>query len=109
MPHEVHPLDCRTVPEAPVIRPHRLIIHVYVAAALCVFALVLDVHSGFDWEVRHLAIVRSLIGAYGVIAGIVCFVRGGLRLSDRWCLLLAGLICLIAGVAAILMPRLIHN
>src|SRR5690348_5205657 len=109
MPHEAQPLDYRSIPPVTRVRPGRLIVQTYVAAALCVFALALDVRSGFDWETRHLATVRSAVGVYGLTVCIVCFARGALRLSDKWWLSFAGLVCLVVGVTGILMPRLIHN
>jgi len=109
MPHEAQPLDYRSISPVTRFRPARLIVQAYVAAALCVFALVLDVRSGFDWETRHLGTVRTVVGVYGLMVCIVCFVRGPLRPPDKWLLSLAGMVCLAVGVTGILMPRLNRN
>jgi hypothetical protein len=109
MPHESQPLDDRSVLPVTRVRPGRLIVQSYVAAVLCVFALILDVWSRFDWETRHLATVRTAVGVYGLIVIVVCFARGALRPSDKWFVSFAALVCLVVGAPAVLMPRLIHN
>jgi hypothetical protein len=109
MPDDVQPLDRQSIPPVTKSRPVRLIVQVYLAGALCVFVLVLDVRSGFDWETRHLATVRTAIGLYGLIMCMICFVRGALRQSDKWLLAAAGLLCLAFGALAMLMPRLTIN
>jgi hypothetical protein len=103
-PNDVEPLDSlRPARPKPQPRPRRLIEHVYLAAGLCVLCFVFDLESRFEPQTVHLATIRAIVGAYGVIATGWCFGLGGLRRSDKVPVLVAGKVCLLFAVEAMLL------
>ena len=96
----------RTTKQANRPRPKRLMTHVYLAAALCVFAVILNYRAGFDYRPRYFWTACIVIGGYGIIAGIICFVRGNLVAADKWALSMAMVICALAA-SGILVPSLV--
>jgi hypothetical protein len=68
-----------------------------------VLCFVFDLESRFEPQTVHLATIRAIVGAYGVIATGWCFGLGGLRRSDKVPVLVARKVCLLFAVEAMLL------
>jgi uncharacterized membrane protein len=92
------------------VRPRLWLSHMMTAAALYVFAIVIDAELRFDaGEARHVRHIESGLVVYGTICAIVSLARGALTKWDKAMLLVCFGVFLVTAFVALLTGRVIHN
>lgn len=110
MQHETHSLDYRAVPPVRRVRPRLWLSHMTTAAALCVFAVIVDHELRYDaLNADPVVMIEVVLIAYGGTCAVVSMARGALTRRDKAVITACSLVFTVTAYVALLMPRVIHN